>query len=113
MRTFIAWLHAAFILFSLFGGFLLFTYPSLAWVHLPCVLWSVFVEIANFPCPLTQLEDRLHNKEAPMQVDFMTHYCVGYFLPNGFTVLHHKIIGVIILVAQANIYYNVFPSLFA
>ena len=108
MARLISIIHGLFIMFVFFGGFALFFYPSLLGLHLACAAWGVFVELANFPCPLTQLEEKFRDPKAPLQVDFITHYCIGHLFPGGFTPFHHKIIGVILIFWQAVVYFLVF-----
>ena len=38
--------HLAFVLFAVFGGFLLLKWKRLAWLHLPAVLWAALIGIS-------------------------------------------------------------------
>jgi len=51
--------HASFVLFVVLGGFLVWRWPRLVWLHAPAVVWGVVVEVAGWPCPLTPLENQL------------------------------------------------------
>lgn len=104
MSKVISFVHALFIVFSIFGGLLLFDYPWLVLIHAPCVLWAISVEVFNITCPLTDLERHYRQDQAPMEVDFMTHYCFQYCLPDGLTVRHHRILGVVLFLAQGLVY---------
>jgi hypothetical protein len=48
--------HFVFILFVLFGGFLVRYRPRLVWLHLPTLLWALGIEAIGWRCPLTVLE---------------------------------------------------------
>ncbi len=49
--------HCAFVLFVLAGGLLVLRWPRVAWLHVPCALWGVAVELLGWICPLTPLEN--------------------------------------------------------
>ncbi|MHC4934110.1 MAG: DUF2784 domain-containing protein [Planctomycetota bacterium] len=52
-------LHLAFIAFVVAGGLLSLRWRWTPLVHLPAVLWGVFVELTGRVCPLTPLENAL------------------------------------------------------
>lgn len=52
-------IHLSFILFVVLGGFLVLRWNKLIWVHLPAVIWGVWIEFSGGICPLTPLENRL------------------------------------------------------
>ena len=43
LATATALLHLAFILFVLFGGFLVLKWHKLAWIHVPAAVWGVLI----------------------------------------------------------------------
>lgn len=51
-------LHFCFLLFVVFGGFLVLHRRSFLWLHLPALAWGILVEIFHLSCPLTCLENR-------------------------------------------------------
>jgi hypothetical protein len=53
--------HFAFIVFAVLGGLLVLWKIWIAWLHLPSVLWSAFVNLFNQVCPLTPLENRFRS----------------------------------------------------
>jgi hypothetical protein len=53
--------HIGFILFVIFGGFLVLRWRLFIWLHLPCAVWGALIEFAGWICPLTPLENRLRN----------------------------------------------------
>ena len=51
--------HLAFVVFVGLGGFLVWGWRRLAWVHVPVALWGAAIAVVGFTCPLTPLENRL------------------------------------------------------
>jgi len=52
-------LHLAFIVFVLAGGLLALRWRLAPLVHLPSLLWGVWIEVSGGLCPLTPLENML------------------------------------------------------
>ena len=68
--------HVLFILWVMLGAFLVGSRPILRWLHIVSLLWGVLVEILDWPCPLTLLENWLEQKAGvePYQGGFLLHY---------------------------------------
>jgi hypothetical protein len=79
--------HLAFVLFVVFGAFLVPRRPRLAWLHLPAAAWGVFVELGGWGCPLTTLENllRLRAGLAGYADGFVEHYIVALLYPETLT----------------------------
>ena len=54
--------HLIFILFVIFGGLLFFIFSKVLYIHLPALLWAIYIELTNSVCPLTYLENWFLNK---------------------------------------------------
>ena len=80
-------LHAAFVLFALFGSLLALRWPKLAWLHVPAVIWVVLLEFNGWYCPLTPLEVTLRQYagDAGYAGGFLEHYVVAALYPDGLT----------------------------
>lgn len=80
-------LHAAFVLFVVFGALLVARRRRLAWVHLPAAAWGFFVEATGRGCPLTAWENllRLRAGLEGYGGGFIEHYLVGLLYPGGLT----------------------------
>ncbi len=50
-------LHFCFVLFVIFGGLFVVRRRWVAFLHLPAVIWGIFVECFFWACPLTTLEN--------------------------------------------------------
>jgi hypothetical protein len=83
----VVWLHFAFIVFVVAGGWLALRWPRLVWLHLPAVAWGVIVELMGWYCPLTPLENRFRALagEAVYAGDFAGNYLLPLIYPAGLT----------------------------
>jgi hypothetical protein len=77
--------HYAFMVFALFGGFLLWWWPALLWWHLPVLAWAVGIAVIGWTCPLTPLENRLRAAGGwdCYEGGFIEHYITVRFYPDG------------------------------
>ena len=80
-------LHLAFTAFVIFGGFLTWRWPRVAFVHLPAHAWGCWVEVSHSICPLTPWENHLRQLggEAGYREGFLAHYLVRVLYPPGLT----------------------------
>jgi hypothetical protein len=71
-------LHLSFGVFAVLGGLALATYPRLAWLHVPTVIWGTLVNLAGWVCPLTPLENYFRGLagDSGYEGDFIEHYLV-------------------------------------
>ena len=79
--------HLSFIAFAVGGVVLVMKWRLVMWVHLPVVAWAVLVEVMNWPCPLTPLENyfRRRGGEAGYPGGFVEHYVWPVIYPEGLT----------------------------
>jgi hypothetical protein len=98
--------HAAFVLFAVFGGFLVLRWRRLAWLHIPAVLWAALVEIAGWFCPLTPLENLLRHRagKSTYQSDFIDHYIMPALYPDALAHESQMILGLSVLFINLSIY---------
>ena len=108
--TGIAFLHLLFILFVLFGGFLVLKWPGLKWVHLPAAVWGVLIEFFGWWCPLTKWENYFLREagRAGYSGGFVSHYIMPVIYPPGLTRELEIAIGLIVLAVNLAIYVKVF-----
>jgi hypothetical protein len=80
-------IHALFILFAVFGGFLALRWAWVKWLHLPCAVWAATVVGMGWICPLTPLENRLRIAagQAGYEGGFIEHYLLAAIYPDGLT----------------------------
>jgi hypothetical protein len=79
-------LHAAFVAFVAAGGLLALRDPRVIWIHLPCAAYGILVEVFQWTCPLTPLENRLRELggEAGYPGGFVEHTLVPLVYPEPF-----------------------------
>jgi hypothetical protein len=93
--------HFLFIVFVMGGGLFVIQWPKTAWVHLPAAIWGAMVEIFNWVCPLTYIENffLIRSGKSTYEGDFIGQYLIPVIYPEGLTVeIQHVLGGVVILV---------------
>ncbi len=102
-------LHLLFIVFVIFGGLLCLYRVCCAWLHLPAVIWGIWVEWAGRICPLTPLENHLRQLafDQGYQGGFIEHYLVPLIYPQQLTISLQWFFGGFILVINVLIYFFV------
>ncbi len=68
--------HLGFVVFVIAGGQLVQVWPTVAWLHLPCVAYGLFIMTVRWRCPLTDLEKQFRrwSGQEPYSGDFLNHY---------------------------------------
>jgi hypothetical protein len=77
--------HLAFIVFVVLGGLLTLRWRRIPLVHLPTVIWGVFIELSGGLCPLTPLENMLRRAAGTSGYSggFIEHYLIPVIYPAG------------------------------
>jgi ABC-type uncharacterized transport system permease subunit len=98
--------HVAFIAFVVLGGLAAARWPRVAWVHVPCALWAIYVELSGTICPLTPLENELRTRAGldPYSGDFIARYVFPVLYPVGLTRGVQIVIGAVVLVVNLAVY---------
>ncbi|HJN45805.1 MAG: hypothetical protein CL477_05995 [Acidobacteria bacterium] len=98
--------HAAFVVFVVAGGLLVWRAPRVAWAHLPAVVWGVGIEWSGAICPLTPLEVWLRRQAglAGYRGDFIDYYVMPLLYPAGLTREVQIVFGVAALVLNLVVY---------
>jgi len=98
--------HLAFIVFVLLGGWLLLRWPRLIWLHIPALMWTVFVEVTARVCPLTPLENYFRELAGGSiyQGDFIARYLLPLLYPAALTPAMQLLLAGVVLVLNAIIY---------
>jgi hypothetical protein len=75
-------------------------------VHLPAVVWGVFVEFSGWICPLTPLENWLRTQggEATYTGDFLVRYLSAILYPEALTHELQVVFGTAVVVVNLGIY---------
>ena len=101
-------LHAAFIVFVVGGGFLVWRDARWALLHLPAVAWVAWLEFTGAICPLTPLENALRARAGGdgYAGGFIDHYLVPVIYPVGLTPGIQVALGAALLVGNAWLYWR-------
>lgn len=106
LADFVALIHLGFILFVIFGVFLVFKYNKLVWIHLPVIIWATLISLYRWVCPLTPLENYLRSSagEQAYQVGFIEHYILPIIYPGEMTQAIAIAMGVFVIVWNSVFY---------
>ncbi|HEY0427557.1 MAG TPA: DUF2784 domain-containing protein [Pyrinomonadaceae bacterium] len=104
-------LHLCFVVFVIFGGFLVLRRRFVLWLHLPALAWGILVECFQMPCPLTSLENLFRNLggEAGYEGGFIEHY-VSMLLYWHLTTQIQITLGVVLIALNLLIYFFIFQK---
>ena len=99
-------IHLAFILFAVLGGFLVWRWRQLAWLHVPAFCWATAIELWGWICPLTPLENWLRERggKAGYDTGFIEHYLLPLIYPATLTREVQIVLGVLVLAINLSIY---------
>jgi len=77
-------MHLLFILWVAFGALATRNRAFLRWVHIVSLVYSILIEVAPWPCPLTILEQALEGRAGmtPYRGPFVLHYLDATVYPN-------------------------------
>jgi len=103
-------LHFGFILLVVVGGFVALHWHRFALLHVPAVLWALFLELnPGTLCPLTPLEQALRMRagESAYTGGFIEHYLSPIIYPT-MTTRHQYLLGIILFVYTLIIYWAVY-----
>ena len=98
--------HLIFILFVVFGGLIFLIFPKIIYMHLPALLWGIYIELTNSVCPLTYLENWfLYKGElSTYSNDFINNYLFPIIYPEGLTAEIQIYLGASLIVINIFIY---------
>jgi hypothetical protein len=98
--------HFIFVVFSVLGGFLVLWKRWTAWLRVPSVLWSSFVNLFSHVCPLTPLENKFRHLagQAGYEGGFIQHYIAPLVYPGGMPRRMELIAGYSVLIWNGFVY---------
>ena len=99
-------LHLGFILFVVFGGWLVLRKPKLMWFHLPAAAWGAYVEFSGRVCPLTPLENQLRiaSGSAGYSGGFIERYLIPVVYPSGLDRWLQAVLGLAVILVNGMFY---------
>ena len=104
--------HLIFILFVIFGGMLFYIFSKIIYIHIPSLLWGIYIEFTNSVCPLTYLENWFLNKAklATYSNGFISNYLYPIIYPEGLTNNIQIYLGITLIVINILIYGFIFKN---
>ena len=104
--------HLIFILFVVFGGLIFFIFPKIIYMHLPALLWGIYIELTNSVCPLTYLENWfLYKGElTTYSTGFINNYLYPIIYPSSLTNEIQIYFGMSLIVINILIYGLIFKN---
>ena len=99
-------IHLAFVVFTVLGAVLIVWWRWILWLHVPAVLWAVWIEMSGGICPLTPLENwlRLKAGRGGYQGDFVENYLLPVLYPAGLTRNMQIVLGTLVILINTAIY---------
>lgn len=98
-------IHFSFILFVIFGGFLVLKWRKMIWLHLPAAVWGALIEFAGWFCPLTTLEHNLRSESGGGYASgFIEHYIIPVMYPPALTRGIQVVLGLAVILINLLIY---------
>jgi hypothetical protein len=105
----IVFIHFSFILFVIFGGFLVLKWRKLIWFHLPAVTWGALIEFAGWICPLTSVETQLRSASGGGYTSgFIEHYIIPIIYPSALTREIQVSLGLAVILLNLFVYRKLF-----
>ena len=98
--------HFAFIIFVVFGALLFFVSTKIIYVHVPALIWGIYIELTHSVCPLTYLENWFLQKAnlTTYSEGFIPYYLVPIVYPNNLTEDLQTYIAIALIVANTIMY---------
>ena len=98
--------HFAFIIFVVFGALLFFVSTKIIYVHVPALIWGIYIEITHSICPLTYLENWFLQKAnlTTYSEGFIQNYLVPVVYPMNLTDDLLTYLAIVLIVANMLMY---------
>jgi len=98
--------HFAFIIFVVFGALLFFVSTKIIYVHVPALIWGIYIEITHSICPLTYLENWFLQKAnlTTYSEGFIQNYLVPVVYPMNLTDDLQTYLAIVLIVVNMLMY---------
>ena len=105
--------HLIFILFVIFGGLLFFIISKVIYIHLPALIWGIYIELTSSVCPLTYLENWLLYQSGltTYSNSFINNYILPTIYPEHLTAGLQIYLGISLITINIFIYGLIIISL--
>ena len=98
--------HFAFIIFVVFGGILFLISTKIIYVHVPALIWGIYIELTHSVCPLTYLENWFLQKSnlSTYSEGFIQNYLLPVVYPQSLTEDLQTNLAIVLIVANMIMY---------
>ena len=98
--------HFAFIIFVLFGALLFIVSTKIIYVHVPALIWGIYLEFTHSVCPLTYLENwfLLKANLTTYSEGFIQNYLMPFVYPKKLTEDLQTYLAIVLIIANVVIY---------
>jgi len=105
--------HFIFIIFVVLGGLLFFASSKIIFIHIPALVWGIYIELTSSICPLTYLENWfLHKVNLTTYPEgFIQNYLVPIVYPVNLTKDLQIFLGIGLIVINIIIYAFIFSKM--
>ena len=105
--------HLIFIIFVVLGGLLFFASRKIIFIHIPALIWGIYIELTSSICPLTYLENWFLHKAnlTTYSEGFIQNYLVPIVYPMSLTKDLQIYLGMTLIVVNIIIYGFIFDKL--
>ena len=99
-------IHLIFILFVVFGGLFFFIFSKIVYIHLPALIWGIYIELTGSTCPLTHLENWFLDKGelSTYSSSFIQNYLLPIIYPQNLTSKIQIYLGIGLIIINVLIY---------
>ena len=99
-------IHFAFIIFVVFGALLFFVSTKIIYVHVPALIWGIYIELTHSVCPLTFLENWFLQKAnlTTYSEGFIQNYLLSIVYPKNLTEDLQTYLAIVLIVANMIMY---------
>ena len=105
--------HLIFIIFVVLGGLLFFASSKIIFIHIPALIWGIYIELTSSTCPLTYLENWFLHKAnlTTYSEGFIQNYLVPIVYPMSLTKDLQIYLGIVLIVVNMIIYVFIISKL--
>ena len=99
-------IHLIFILFVVFGGLFFFIFSKIIYIHIPALIWGIYIELTGSICPLTYLENWFlyQDQLTTYSNSFIQNYILPIIYPENLTADLQIYLGTTLIIVNIFIY---------
>ena len=99
-------IHLIFILFVVFGGLYFFIFSKIIYIHIPALIWGIYIELTGSICPLTYLENWFLDKGqlTTYSISFIQNYLFPIIYPKNLSFKIQIYLGIGLIIINVLIY---------